>query len=370
VDFRGELGLLKAALLYADRVELCSVGASFMSSLDKLGNLPTVEKLALMRRIMPIVHPDATDRELANVYQLIDSMITKLRRRRRLTSDEIRLRMFLEEKWRELENLVDNTFDQWGAEDFRVAQRSGLLDLRPFAATSPDALLEMSMSEGTSGTEPYADQAYDEYRRTILEAVGDGDTYPLFDDLTGGDVVARAVRQGVIRPSPGAKRRGKHGGLSGDLLQRLPMFEKASVSEVLDVREELYEYLGAFREAVASSAATIESASWDVSRFAEEAELVFRENVAPAVDRIEERVKADRSLKELSYRYGPSLLGGASSMGALLAGGPALAALAALTAGLSAGVQAVAARRSQRKDLEGQQLYFYYRARRKLGRRA
>jgi hypothetical protein len=369
VDFRGELGLLKAALLYADHVELCSVGASFMSSLDELGKLPTLEKLALMRRLMPIVQPDATDRELANVYRLIDSMVRKLRQRRRLTSDETRLRMFLEEKWREIERLVESTFDKWGAEDFRVAQRSGLLELRPFATTSPDALLEIGMSEGTSATDFFADQAYEEYRTTILEAVGDGNTYPLFDDLTGGDVVARAVSEGLIRPSPGAKRRGKHGGLSGDLLQRLPLFEKASVSDVLDVREELFEYLGAIREAVSTSAATIESASWEVDKFAEEAELVFRENVAPAVDRIEERVMADRSLKELNYRYGPSLLAGASSMGALLAGGPALAALAALTAGLSAGVQALAARRSEHKELEGEHHYFYYRAGRSIGRR-
>ena len=38
-DFERELDLLKAALLYADRVTLCSVGASFMSALDDLGNM-------------------------------------------------------------------------------------------------------------------------------------------------------------------------------------------------------------------------------------------------------------------------------------------------------------------------------------------
>jgi hypothetical protein len=369
VDFRGELGLLKAALLYADRVELVSVGASFMASLDELGNLPTPAKLALMGRIMPMVQPDATDQELNNVNLLINSMIGKLKRHRRLSKDEVQLLAFLKEKWRAIEDLVEEQFEKWGAEDFRVAQRSGLLDLRPFAATLPEKLLEMGMATGRRATDPFADEAYDEYVKTALEVVGNGGTYPLFDDLTGGDVVARAIRNGVIRPSPGAKRRSKHGGLSGDLLQRLPMFEKASVSEVLDIRKELSEYLGAFRGAVASSAATIASASWEVDRFVEEAELVFRENVAPAVEHIEDRVKTDRSLKNLSYRYGPSLLGGASSMGALLAGGSALAALAALTAGLASGLQAVAASSSQRKEMEGEQLYFYYRAGKMLGRR-
>ncbi len=271
--------------------------------------------------------------------------------------------------WKPIRDHVESTLDEWGAVAFKVALRSGLVDVRPFAATTPEKLLELGKATGRKATDPFADDAYEEYRKTILKAVSDGNTYPLFDDLTAGDVVRKAVRQGIILPSPGAKRRGKHGGLSGDLLQRLPMFEKASVSEVLDIRKELSQYLGAFRVAVASSAATIESASWEVERFAEEAELVFQENVGPTVDQIEARVKTDRSLKELSYRYGPPLLGGVSSIGAVLAGGSALGALAALTAGLASGWQAAATRRNQRKELEGERLYFYYRARKRFGER-
>jgi hypothetical protein len=52
-------------------------------------------------------------------------------------------------------------------------------------------------------------------------------------------------------------------------------------------------------------------------------------------------------------------------MGAFVAGQWALGSLAALAAGLSA----VATGRSQRKEVERQQLYFYYRAGKRLGRR-
>jgi hypothetical protein len=223
----------------------------------------------------------------------------------------------------------------------------------------------MGLDTDSRSTASYSDEAYEEYRRTILKAVGDDKTYPLFDDLTGGDIVSKAVRQGVIRPSSTDKRRGKHGGLSGDLLRRLPMFEEATVSEVLEIRNELSAHLGAFRDAVATSAATIEAAPWAVDDFAAEADLVFRENVAPPVERIEQRVEEDRDLKELTLRYGPPFLSGASSMGAFVAGQWALGSLAALAAGLST----VAAGRSQRKEVERQQLYFYYRAGKRLGRR-
>ena len=60
IDFRHELGLLKAALLYADEVELVSVAGSFMASMEHLGQLPRIERLALMRHLMPIVDPEAS----------------------------------------------------------------------------------------------------------------------------------------------------------------------------------------------------------------------------------------------------------------------------------------------------------------------
>lgn len=365
-DFRSELGLVKSALLYADEVELVSVAASFMDSLDRLGKLPTLEQLALMRRLLPVVEPDASAREMNNVLGLIDTITGKLKRHRRLARDEVKLVGFLKRKWPEMEALVEKVFDEWGAHDFRVALRSGRLKLRPFAVTSPGALIDMGFAAnaGDDYIESMADEAWEEYRAAIIEAVGDKNTYPLFDDLTGDDVVRQAVHSGIINPTPGAKRRSRHGGLSGDLLQRLPMFERANVSEVLDVRDELAEYLGAFREAVADSALTIESASWEGSQFAEEAELVFKEKVTPTVERIEQKVKGDRHLKELTYRYGPSVLGGVSSMGAFIAGEGALASLAALAAGLSV----AATGREQRQKFEGERLYFYYRAGRSFRR--
>jgi hypothetical protein len=331
-----------------------------------LGKLSATEKLAVIRRLLPVVEPEASERDLNKVYDLIDSMILKLRRHRRLAKDEAPLLKLLNDRWGQLEELAERTFDEWGAEDFRVALRSGKLELRPFTTTSPDALIDLGLAAdaGRDYVEPMADSAEKEYQEAILQAVGDKNTYPLFDDLTGDDVVRWAVRNGLIKPCPGAKRRGRHGGLSGDLLQRLPMFERASMAEVLDVRKELDEYLGAFRDAVASSAATIEAAAWEASEFSEEVDLIFRENLGPAVRRIERRVENDRSLKELTFRYGAPLLSSASSMGAFLAGQSALAGLAALAAGLST----VAAVRTQRKELESEQLYFYYRAGRRLGR--
>jgi hypothetical protein len=369
VDFREEIGLLKAALLYADHVRLVSVGGSTVTSLDELSRMPPLPKLELIRKMLPLMQPDASPEHLRETYRIIDSMSRSLERGgkgRGLSDDErLLLRRMDKDMWDPVRKLVVDALDEWGAVAFKVALRSGLVEVRPFAVTTPEELLRMGLDADSRSTASYSDEAYEEYRRTILKAVGDDKTYPLFDDLTGGDIVARAVREGVIRPSSADKRRGKHGGLSGDLLRRLPMFEKATVSEVLEIRNELSAQLGAFRDAVATSAARIEAAPWAVNDFAAEAGLVFRENVAPAIERIEERVEEDRGLRELSMRYGPHLFSGAAGMGVFLAGQWALGSLAALAAGLST----VAASRSQRNEVESQQLYFYYQAGKRLGRR-
>ena len=67
VDFRSELGLLKAALLYADHVRLVSVGASTVAAFDALGKMPAAAKLELIRDLLPQMRPDASSRDLQNV---------------------------------------------------------------------------------------------------------------------------------------------------------------------------------------------------------------------------------------------------------------------------------------------------------------
>lgn len=365
-NFEHELELLKAALLYADRVKLCSVGASFMSSLNDLDNPSFKDKLTLMREFLPMTNPDATPEELEKGYKLIDALGGSRAQRRALnTRVKQEGHKVIDEGWKGLENIVQEQFRTVrGAEEFRVALRSGLVELHPFRRISTVGIIRMGMevSSGLSLSELYSDEIYDEYEDRIYATVQDGTTYPLFDDKTG-NIVEEAIRRKLILPSQGAVARGRHGGLSGDLLQRLPLFERASVAEVLNIREELAVHLDAFREAVAQFAATISPASWD-EEFTEEAERILRERVDPAVRRIERAVEERQDLRELSCRFGPPMAAGAlPSVGVFVGSGSVLGSLAVLALGVTAGAAQGAARhREQRQALEGNQLYFYYRA--------
>jgi hypothetical protein len=123
--------------------------------------------------------------------------------------------------------------------------------------------------------------------------MGDWITYHLFDNLAS-EIVGEAIRNGLILPSQGAEARMSHGGLSGDLLQRFPQFERATVPDVLDIRRELAEHLDAFREVVTPPADVIGLAPWK-EECAEEAERIFRERVSPAIHRIEQAAEESHS---------------------------------------------------------------------------
>ncbi len=123
----------------------------------------------------------------------------------------------------------------------------------------------------------------EEFVERVAGAVEDGSTYPLFDDLTG-NFVTEAIRHGFLTVSETDAARSRHSGLCSDLLQRLPLFERASLSDVLAIRHELEGPLLGFYIAVADFSREIRSAAWETD-FIEEADVLFREKVEPEVER-------------------------------------------------------------------------------------
>lgn len=89
--------------------------------------------------------------------------------------------------------------------------------------------------------------------------------------------------------------------------------------------------------------------------------------VEPKVEAIEEAVRENRSLKELAWRtarYGAT----PATFGALFGSANALASLAGVALGLGSGaVRSLLDSREKGKEIEGNQLYFYYRARKLFG---
>ena len=84
----------------------------------------------------------------------------------------------------------------------------------------------------------FVEDLFWEFFDLIAQAVADGATHPLFDQMSG-DLLRIGVEAGVVSPSESGVARGRHSGLASDLLQRLPLFEKATVQDILAIRREL-----------------------------------------------------------------------------------------------------------------------------------
>jgi hypothetical protein len=277
------------------------------------------------------------------------------------------------EQQAELDAMVLEQHSAAGIHGFHKAVKSGRLEVHPFRETSAESIVEAMLRGG--GNLLYGIDLVDvleEYIDQVSGAVADGSTYPVFDDLTG-DFVAEAVRAGLITATETSADRSRYGGISSDLLRRLPLFETVSLSDVMDIRRVLEDPLRGFRLAIAGFSAEIRSAAWDPG-FPDEADALFREKVEPEIDRIEEDVRQNAGLAEFAWRTArhgatPATFGGiigAVSDLPTLAG----AAVGALPGLGAAGFKAMVDRREKLKEIQANQLYFYYRAEREIVRRA
>lgn len=362
-DLTQDLALVKATLLYADRVKLCSPGCSILSGIAEFQESSPDAKARLVVRLLPDLQPSMSPQEI-HFFEAVVGLRSREEKRRINKRTRKEILVMVEKERGKLEAMVLKQHKAAGIEGFREAVRSGLLEVHPFRQTSAAAVVEATIRGGGNllrGID-LADLLGEVLDQTT-NAMMDASTYPLFDDLTG-DFVGEAVRYGLLAPTEAGTARGRYGGISADLLKRLPTFEEASLSDVLAVRRELEGPLRGFRLAIRSFSREISSAAWEPD-FSEEADALFREKVKPEVDWIEESIR-DNGLGKLAWgtaRHGAT----PATVGALIGSASDLPALAGTAAGAlpvlgAAGVKALVDRNDKLKEIRGNQLYFYHRA--------
>lgn len=344
ISLENELRLIKAGLLYGDKVKLCSLGASFIVTLAQAGHLSKGEQISTMQE-----WSSSLGSEYAGTNDILAAAKT-LRGKQHRSKSEIltlaRIDKAIAETWQMMSGKIAEIVAESGASGLTEAYDAGLLEVEIYDIQDTDTMVK---------------QFFD----SVGAAVVSHDTFPLFDGGTG-DLVRAAINEGQLAPRSSAQLRSKIVGLASDMLGRLPLFDVASMDELLDIRRELDPYLVRFRSAVISYARVIQSAQWD-SDFQDEADLVFRERVAPAILEIEDAVKSNTLLKAFLSRSTETLtVPGSSTLGVILSGIAEFSQIAGAALGFAAGAAAVGASaiddwQAKTKDIQGNQLYFYYR---------
>jgi hypothetical protein len=352
VNLENDLQVLKSALLYADKVKLCSLTTSMLLSMLAMRDLKPDQQMDFLESLIPVLVPDpqAASNALANLQ-----LFRLISRKKQLSKQELllraKLRPMLTKHWNELREIINDMLLKAGMGTLIDIAQTGTLELHFFDISG--------RTDNNSMIQEYFD--------VLTKTISDGSTYPLFD-AQAGDLIRLGLQEGKITVSEAGVTRGKHSGLAAHLLERLPLFEEASVDEILDIRQELERPLIRFRSAIIKFSKDIKTASWDQD-FQFEADQVFQRDVEPAILDIEEAVRSNNYLTALTRKFAdkPLAVPGGSALAMLMSHLSAVPDVVsqALGIGVASGVIAYDAYKEWQKGrqtAEQNQLYFYYRA--------
>lgn len=269
-NFERELKLIKAAVLYADSVEVQSFALETLTSLltlrDALEKNMSVDRSVLeaLPRVALIFCDGA----------VVDSIIKKckyLKKRKR----------FKKKEQHELRSTVE-----------RVVY--GLTDI--FDTIDFGELSSLNSSEFIVLREPVnsvnLNYLADKYLKSVLLAISDPAAFPYIDPKLADILFPNAELEGL---GGGALvKRMRHTGLANSVLFTLPVISVGSIKAVLNLRNELSPYIEPFRVKIAEISADIESTPWEPD-FAPEIDDKIRFEVLPAVREIH------RAFAESSY---------------------------------------------------------------------
>ena len=365
--------LLKVGLLYADRVKLASAGASITLRMVADAKLAPDRQLDFLERHFRENLSRDSPEEAAHGMAFI-RRYRELRNGRNVAKNLLPARLEtareLGEIWARFREGWEGFANKAGIEEIQAARRSGLVDVAAFAAGGLERGAALTPDANALRSDEYWEAIIAELFEMLSGAVTDGSTHPMLDDRAG-DFVRRGVEAGAIPASETSRERSRHGELASDLLRRLPLFDDASVAEILDVRRALSAPLVRFRAEVGKYSDGMRAQGWD-AEFAAAAEDVFVREVTPAVQELEDMIEHDRDLRTLLTRvtrptemaFGPALGVAAYALGLL----PQIASLAVMgtASALGAARNVVVEHRAAQREIEGHGLFFYREAGRRL----
>ncbi len=281
-----DMRLVKASLLYADKAKLCSFTTSMLLTVLSYGLLDNKQRIEFVESLLPVV---AKNQENGETTLFALKIYDQLKRKKRLNKQELLLKMQYNTQ---LKKAIKGIEDNLG----RMLEDSGIVNLIKAIDSGLLEIEQLNVSENDKRGQKTGEQ----FVEVLSQAISDENTYPLFDDQTG-DLVRLALKEGKMQVSKSGISRGKHTALASNLISRLPLFEKAEIDEILDIRRELERSLIRFRSAIVKFSESIENASWDED-FSYDTETVFMRDIEPAILDIEDAVKNNNYLTNLTRK--------------------------------------------------------------------
>lgn len=247
-SLRGDVRLVKAALLYADEVELLGLSANMVHA---IGLAPGSKSLSLSE-LVDLVEATGNASLPPNIRDLLPVFEA-------VSKGELVLPDQLQEGAGQVAEFVTHANELLGPAQTDILNSTGAEELRPALASGilSVADLGVGMSDAVAaaaGTGTNSDRAIQQWIDEIKVRLRDGCTRLLFDEGSG-DLVQSMFDEGVIAPDKIGLRLADSAALGAGFVARLPALAEAPMDELLDLRAELDFPLTRYRGAMARFAA-------------------------------------------------------------------------------------------------------------------
>jgi anti-sigma28 factor (negative regulator of flagellin synthesis) len=349
-----EIQHCKSALLYADTVTLYTLKAAFIGSMAHAATMTTDGMLELLEQVAPSLSDGAkiSPEQVRNARERLANLPQRSQLTPKQKQELSGLKSQLREQLAKFQELGETQLAESGVAELEPAISSGVLVVDPI------------FHDDSTSSETFTDDMLTHWMDRLSEVLSAPDSYPFLDDEMTS-LARHAVEEGKIGASRMVLDRQSNAGLGVGLIGRLPNFPHALMSEVLDVRRELALPLGRFRSGIHTMQTTFPSTGLDED-FGARVDDVYKLQVQPAIDEINELVKENKSLWQLvsglTSKTSAQVGGTASVMGLCVAPQHWLISATVLASGTGlAALEAVRERNSDLQQIErGHQFYFLY----------
>lgn len=376
VSLEADVSLAKAALLYADKVELVSPGAAMVASMASLGHGSEADLLHLLgsldRKTLAYLGGGSLPenwQEIVAAMRLMGDLPVEAQRvllgehaTPEVLATFASTRDAFKGPMEQMRTVASELLEKSGASELVEPMDRGLIVLN-----------SVGIDKGGSTDDMVA--AYIEHLKGILR---DPSIHAMFDESTSS--LARSlVREGHVEPNQVTLVHAQQAAVGGGLVSRLPTFPDARMSDVLALRGDLAGPLGRYRRAVVGLADKLRSQAYDAQASVEIDDL-WRTAVAPSLDELQDELREHSFVREFAKQVASTpaaVSAGVASAGVLFMGMQSVAGIESLVAAaggaapvvaaaLHHGVQAAGARRQIKNTAERHDLFYLHELNRRL----
>ncbi|MCI0549554.1 MAG: hypothetical protein L0287_01225, partial [Anaerolineae bacterium] len=193
LDFGPELRLIKSALLYADKIKLCSLQASILRAVNRSAHLPDKRRFELVEQVIPYLvdDPKKTARVAKNIRDLRDP---RQMGQPHVKANKVQFTETANQAWSAIQQVLSDLSKNAGWDELQVAIHSGIVESHVFEDERTEAgtmqyLADCIMGASGKSVSVSADKQrkdrvnkqVQEFVQLACDAVASGKTYPLFD---------------------------------------------------------------------------------------------------------------------------------------------------------------------------------------------